>query len=162
MPMSWVDGITEDLITDISKLSGLFVIARSSVFTYKGKAVKVAQVAEDLGVRFVLEGSVRRAGDQVRINAQLIDATTGGHLWAERYDGSLQNMFALQESGLNLQPRTRTWTGKRKRRACWMPREREMTAGYPLNIRIATGDFVFSNPADKARLVEGLRKAGLN
>ncbi len=93
----FVDGMTEDLITDISNISGLFVIARNSVFTYKGKAVKVVQVAEELGVRYVLEGSVRRAGDQVRINAQLIDATTGRHLWAERYDGELSNVFALQD-----------------------------------------------------------------
>ena len=93
----FVDGMTEDLITDLSKLSGLFVIARNSTFTYKGKSVKVQQVAEELGVRYVLEGSVRRADDQVRINAQLIDATTGGHLWAERYDGSLANVFALQD-----------------------------------------------------------------
>ena len=93
----FVDGITEDLITDLSKLSGLFVIARNSTFTYKNKSAKVRQVAEELGVRYVLEGSVRRAGDQVRINAQLIDATTGGHLWAERYDGSLTNVFALQD-----------------------------------------------------------------
>jgi adenylate cyclase len=91
------DGITEDLITDLSKISKLFVIARNSVFTYKGKSVKISQVAEELGVRFVLEGSVRRAGDQVRINAQLIDATTGGHLWAERYDGKMENVFALQD-----------------------------------------------------------------
>ncbi len=93
----FVDGMTEDLITDLSKLSGLFVIARNSVFTYKGKSVKVRRVAEELGVRYVLEGSVRRAGEQVRINAQLIDATTGGHLWAERYDGTLNDVFALQD-----------------------------------------------------------------
>ena len=74
----FVDGMTEDLITDISKISGLFVIARNSVFTYKSKSVKVRQVAEELGVRYVMEGSVRRVGNQVRINAQLIDATTGG------------------------------------------------------------------------------------
>ena len=92
----FVDGMTEDLITDLSKLSGLFVIARNSSFTYKGKAVDVKNVARDLGVRYVMEGSVRRAGNQVRINAQLIDATTGGHLWAERYDGSLDDVFALQ------------------------------------------------------------------
>jgi len=91
------DGITEDLITDLSKISGLFVIARNSSFVYKGRSVKVREVAEELGVRYVLEGSVRRAGDQVRINAQLIDATTGGHLWAERYDGSLADVFALQD-----------------------------------------------------------------
>ena len=91
----FVDGMTEDLITDLSKVSGLFVIARNSVFTYKDKAVKVGQVAEELGVRYVLEGSVRRAGDQVRVNALLIDATTGGHLWAERYDGTLENVFTF-------------------------------------------------------------------
>ena len=93
----FADGMTEDLITDISKVSGLFVIARNSVFTYKGKAVKVSQVAEELGVRYVLEGSVRRVGNQVRINAQLIDATTGGHIWADRYDGSLDDIFLMQD-----------------------------------------------------------------
>jgi adenylate cyclase len=93
----FTDGMTEDVITDLSKISDLFVIARNSTFTYKGKAVKVQQVAKDLGVRYVLEGSVQRAGEQVRINAQLIDATTGGHLWAERYDGSMVDVFALQD-----------------------------------------------------------------
>ena len=91
------DGITEDLITDLSKISGLLVIARNSTFTYKGKSVKVKQVAEELGVRYVLEGSVRRAGDQVRINAQLVDALTGHHLWAERYDAKMDKVFALQD-----------------------------------------------------------------
>jgi adenylate cyclase len=91
------DGMTEDLITDLSKLSGLFVIARHSVFTYKGKAVEVAEVSRKLGVRYVVEGSVRKAGNRVRINAQLVDATTGGHLWAERYDRELQDIFALQD-----------------------------------------------------------------
>ena len=94
----FADGMTDDLITDLSKVSGLFVIARNSSFSYKGQQVKARQVAEELGVRYVLEGSVRRAGDQVRINAQLIDATTGGHLWAERYDGSLADVFALQDT----------------------------------------------------------------
>jgi TolB-like protein/class 3 adenylate cyclase/Flp pilus assembly protein TadD len=93
----FADGMTEDLITDLSKISGLFVIARNSSFSYKNQQVKVRQVAEELGVRYVMEGSVRRVGNQVRINAQLIDATTGGHLWAERYDGSLQDIFALQD-----------------------------------------------------------------
>jgi TolB-like protein/class 3 adenylate cyclase/Flp pilus assembly protein TadD/rhodanese-related sulfurtransferase len=91
------DGMTEDLITDLSKNPELFVIARNSSFAYKGQKVKVHQVAEELGVRYVLEGSVRRAGDQVRINAQLIDATTGGHLWAERYDGTIADVFELQD-----------------------------------------------------------------
>jgi TolB-like protein/class 3 adenylate cyclase/rhodanese-related sulfurtransferase len=93
----FADGMTEDLITDLSKISGLFVIARNSSFSYKGQLVKVRQVAEELGVRYVLEGSVRRAGNEVRINAQLIDATTGGHLWAERYDGTLEDIFDLQD-----------------------------------------------------------------
>ncbi|NCF29453.1 MAG: tetratricopeptide repeat protein [Gammaproteobacteria bacterium] len=91
------DGITDDLITDLSKVSGLFVIARNSVFTYKGKNAKVEQIGKDLGVRYVLEGSVRRVGNNIRINAQLIDTNTGGHLWAERYDGSIVDVFKLQD-----------------------------------------------------------------
>ncbi|MBI3304501.1 MAG: tetratricopeptide repeat protein, partial [Deltaproteobacteria bacterium] len=91
------DGITEDLITDLSKLSGLFVISRNSAFLYKGKAVKPEQVSKELGVRYVLEGSIRKAGNRVRITAQLIDATTGYHLWADRYDRELQDIFAVQD-----------------------------------------------------------------
>ncbi len=91
------DGLTEDLITDLSRLSGLFVIARTSTFTYKGKAVKVEEIGRELGVQYVLEGSVRKVDTQVRINAQLIDATTGGHLWSERYDRPLTDIFALQD-----------------------------------------------------------------
>jgi len=91
------DGLTEDIITALSQVSRLFVIARNSTFTYKGKAVKVQQVAEDLGVRYVLEGSVRTSGNQVRISAQLIDALTGNHLWAERYDRNMTELFALQD-----------------------------------------------------------------
>ena len=90
------DGITEDIITALSKTDQLFVIARNSTFTYKGKPVKVKQVAEELGVRYVLEGSIRKTEDRVRITAQLIDATTGHHLWAENYDRDLKNIFALQ------------------------------------------------------------------
>jgi adenylate cyclase len=91
------DGITEEIITALSKVPRLFVIARNSTFTYKGKAVKVRQVSEELGVRYVLEGSVRKAGDKVRITAQLIDALRGHHLWAERYDRDLKDIFALQD-----------------------------------------------------------------
>lgn len=93
----FADGMTDDLITDLAKLSGIFVISRNSSWTYKGKSVKVQQVAEELGVRYVLEGSVRREGDTVRINAQLVDAIGGQHLWAERYDGSTRDVFALQD-----------------------------------------------------------------
>ena len=91
------DGITEDIITDLSKISALFVVARNSVFTYKGKSVKVEEVGKELGVSYILEGSVRKALDRVRITAQLVDATTGGHLWAERYDRKLEDIFALQD-----------------------------------------------------------------
>ena len=91
------DGLTEEIITALSKVPQLFVIARNSTFSYKGKPVKVHQVAEELGVQYVLEGSVRKAGDRVRITAQLIDALTGHHLWAERYDKDLKYIFALQD-----------------------------------------------------------------
>jgi TolB-like protein/imidazolonepropionase-like amidohydrolase/class 3 adenylate cyclase len=91
------DGMTEDLITDLSKLSGLFVIARNSVFTYKGQAVKPQQVSQELGVRYVLEGSVRKAENRVRITAQLVETATGYQRWAERYDRPLQEIFALQD-----------------------------------------------------------------
>ena len=91
------DGITEEIITALSKVPNLFVIARNSTFTYKGKPVKVKQVSEELGVRCVLEGSVQKSGDRVRITAQLIDALSGHHLWAERYDRDLKDIFALQD-----------------------------------------------------------------
>ena len=91
------DGITEDIITDLSKVSGLFVVGRNTSFTYKGKAVQLQEAAAELGVKFLLEGSVRKAGDRVRVNGQLIDGTTGGHLWADRYDRNLTDIFAIQD-----------------------------------------------------------------
>jgi adenylate cyclase len=91
------DGMTEAIITALSKVPRMFVIARNSTFAYKGKPVKVKQVSEDLGVRYVLEGSLQRSGDRLRITAQLIDALTGNHLWAERYDRDLKDIFALQD-----------------------------------------------------------------
>jgi len=91
------DGITEEIITTLAKIPQLFVIARNSAFTYKGKPVNVQQVGVELGVRYVLEGGVRKAGDRIRITAQLIDAITGRHLWAERYDGQIGDVFALQD-----------------------------------------------------------------
>ena len=92
------DGMTDTLITDLSKVSGLFVIARNSVFTYKGTATKVEEVSRELGVRYVLEGSVQKAGDRVRINTQLVDGTTGGHVWAERYDRELDDLRCKTKS----------------------------------------------------------------
>jgi adenylate cyclase len=91
------DGIAESIITALSQAPNLFVIARNSTFSYKGKQVKVQQVSEELGVRYVMEGSVQKAGDQVRITAQLVDAITGRHLWAEQYDRDLKDLFALQD-----------------------------------------------------------------
>ena len=91
------DGITEDIITALSRISALWVIARTSTFTYKGTRTDVKRVAKELGVRYVMEGSVRRAGDRLRVTAQLIDATTGHHLWAERYDRSLSDLFVIQD-----------------------------------------------------------------
>jgi adenylate cyclase len=91
------DGISEDIITDLSKLSGLLVIARNTTFTYKGKAVDVRRLKGELGVSHVLEGSVRRAGNRVRINAQLLEAASGHHVWAERYDRDLEDIFAVQD-----------------------------------------------------------------
>ena len=91
------DGISEDVITDLSKISGLFVIARTSTFSYKGRSVNIPEVGRELGVRYVLEGSVRKAGSRVRVTAQLIDAATGGHIWAERYDRDLDDIFAVQD-----------------------------------------------------------------
>lgn len=91
------DGITEDIITELSRFSELLVIARNSSFQYKGKPVDVRQVGRDLGVRYVLEGSIRRVGDRVRISAQLVDAVTGAHRWAERYDRKLEDVFTVQD-----------------------------------------------------------------
>ena len=93
----FADGISEDIITALSKLSQLFVIARNSSFTFKGKNVHIGEVGKSLGVRYVLEGSVRKSGGRVRITAQLIDATTGGHLWAERFDRDMTDIFAVQD-----------------------------------------------------------------
>src|SRR5208283_5842899 len=93
----FADGITENLTTDLSRLSGSFVIARNTAFTFKGKNADARQIGKELGVRYVLEGSVQRDQSQVRVNAQLIDAKSGGHLWAERFDKPLSNLFNMQD-----------------------------------------------------------------
>jgi len=93
----FADGMVEEITTALSRIRWLFVIARNSSFTYKGRSVDVKQVGRELGVRYVLEGSVRRAGQRVRITGQLIDAVTGAHLWADRFDGSLEDVFELQD-----------------------------------------------------------------
>lgn len=93
----FADGLVEDILTTLSKLSGLSVIARNSSFVYKGRVVDVRQIAQELGVRFMLEGSVRKSGDRIRITAQLVDAATGAHVWADRFDRSLNDIFAVQD-----------------------------------------------------------------
>ena len=94
----FTDGMVEEIITALSRIRWLFVIARNSSFTYKGQAVDVKQVGRELGVRYVLEGSVRKAGGRVRITAQLIDAVSHAHLWADRFDGALEDVFELQDN----------------------------------------------------------------
>jgi hypothetical protein len=108
------DGISEDIITALSRIRWLFVIARNSSFTYKGQAIDVKQVGRELGVRYVLEGSVRKSGGRVRISAQLIEAQVGAHLWADRFDGSLEDQ-RLKGNAPGGLPRTRlpvTWIGR--------------------------------------------------
>ncbi len=92
------DGMAEDLITDISKISGLFVVARNSSFAFKGQAIDVKEIAAKLGVKHILEGSVRKMGAKLRVNAQLIDVASGGHIWAERYDGDMADIFEFQDN----------------------------------------------------------------
>src|SRR5262249_7632132 len=94
----FVDGLVEDIITALSRFKSLFVIARNSSFAYKGKSPDVRQVSRELGVRYVLEGSVRKASDRVRITGQLIDSLSGAHLWADRFDGALEDVFKLQDN----------------------------------------------------------------
>ena len=91
------DGITEDIITELSRSSELFVIARNTAFQYKGRAVDLRQVGQQLGVRYILEGSIQRAGDRIRVTAQLVDGATGRHRWAERYDRKIEDVFSVQD-----------------------------------------------------------------
>src|SRR5262249_56782427 len=117
----FVDGIVEEITIAISRLPWLFVIARNSAFTYKGKAIDVKQVAQELGVRYVLEGSVRKAGNRVRITGQLIDTATRAHIWADRFDGVLDDIFELQEQVASsvagaIEPRLRLAEIERARR----------------------------------------------
>ena len=109
------DGIAGDIITDLSKLSNLAVIARNSSFFYKGASVKAQQIGEELGVQYMLEGSVRKSGNRVRITAQLIDTSNGHHLWAERYDRELGEIFALQDDIKHRIVPATSWVSTRSR-----------------------------------------------
>jgi len=94
----FADGITDDLITDLSRISGSFVIARNTAFTYRGKPTDARQIGRELGVRYILEGSVRRTGHQVRVNVQLVDAESGSHVWADRFDTDRANLAEAQDA----------------------------------------------------------------
>ena len=131
----FTDGITEDLITDLARLPGLMVIARNSSFAYKGKQVRPQQIAQELGIRYLLEGSVQRQGDRLRINAQLIDAVGGQHLWAERYSGTLEDVFALQDKVIG-----------------------QIVAALQLKLPDTTGRSETSNPAAYDALLKGLER----
>jgi adenylate cyclase len=121
----FAEGMSEDLITDLSKVSGLFVIARNSSFAFKGQQFNVAEVAKELGVRYVLQGSVRKSGERVRINTQLIDSNTGGHAWAERYEGNMTDVFLLQDEVTNkiITALAVKLTGSERRDLALMPTE---------------------------------------
>jgi adenylate cyclase len=154
----FADGVCEDIITALSKISRILVVARNSTFTYKGKAVDVKQVSREQGVRYVLEGSVRKAGDRVRVAAQLIDATTGLHLWAERYDRKLEDIFAVQDEitreivvALDVQLREgeqhRVWSSGTKNLEAWEC------------VRLATDDVLGGNEEKRPRATELIEQA---
>jgi adenylate cyclase len=154
----FADGMVEDIITALSRFNQLFVIARNSSFTYKGRAVDVRQVAKELGVRFVLEGSVRKAGNRVRITGQLIDAATGAHLWADRFDGGLEDVFELQDKITGsvvgaIEPTLRKAEIERARR-----RPVENLDAYDLHLRALPHVYAF-RPDENLAGLELLRKA---
>jgi adenylate cyclase len=148
------DGITDDLITALSRLPGLFVIARTSSFTYKGKAVRLQDVGKELGVKYILGGGVRKAGDQVRITVQLADATTGAELWAERYDRPLRDIFALQDEIVRRIVTTLNLQLALAQRGLLIPRETENLEAYDDVLRGV--EYVLNETKDgnaKARLM---------
>jgi TolB-like protein len=158
----FADGMVEDIITGLSRIKWLFVIARNSSFTYKGKAVDVRQVGRELGVRYVLEGGVRKSGARVRITAQLLEAETGAHLWADRYDGALEDVFDLQDQITDrvlgiVEPSLRQSEIERSRR-----KRPESLGAYDLYLR-ALPYTASGMPADAriaAGLLEGRSQAG--
>jgi adenylate cyclase len=143
----FADGLTNDIITDLSRMKDLFVIASNSTFTYKDKPVKVQQVAEELGVRYVLEGSVQRAGDTVRINAQLIDAISGRHLWADRYERNATDLFAVQAEIIETIVATLAFKVDTIERDRVLLKDTENLAAYELYRRAREALFVWTKAA---------------
>ncbi len=154
----FADGIAEDLITTLSRFRSLFVIARNSSFTYKGQAVDVTRVARELGVRYVVEGSVRKAGNRVRITAQLIDARTGNHLWADRFDGTLDDVFELQDritEQIVIAVEPEIEAAERARARLKPPQSLDAWETYQRGL----GEFYRFTREDNARAIELFRKA---
>ena len=155
----FADGMADEIITALSRFPSLFVIARNSSFTYKGRAVDVKQVARELGVRYVLEGSVRKAGNRVRFIGQLIDATTGGNIWADRFDGALEDVFDLQDQ-VTAAAIANALSDRMVEARAAMARLREVDPA----LRLGNLDRVappVRRAEDRVRFIEGLRKAGL-
>ena len=154
----FTDGITDDVITELSRFDSLFVIARNSSFTYKGKAIDVKQIGRELGVRYVVEGSIRRTGNRIRVAAQLVDTLSGSHLWAERYDREAQDIFAVQEEVTEcivaaIAPQVDVAERLRARR-----RPGNLSA-YEIAVRAAATVLQSSQRSDPAQVSEGLRLA---
>ena len=143
----FADGLTNDIITDLSRMKDLFVIASNSSFTYKDKPVKVQQVAEELGVRYVLEGSIQRAGDTVRINAQLIDALSGRHLWADRYERNASDLFAVQAEIIETIVATLAYKVDTIERDRVLQKDTESLAAYELYRRSREALFIWTKEA---------------
>ena len=155
----FTDGVTEDIITELARFHSLFVIARNSSFTYKGKAIDVRTVSKELGVRYVLEGSIRRAANRIRVTAQLIDASTGNHIWAEKYDRVLEDIFAVQEEVTQaivaaIAPHIETSEAERSHRY----RPGDMSA-YEIAMRAWSAAQVAFNAADRTARDEAIRIA---
>jgi adenylate cyclase len=152
------DGFTEDLVTELARAPGLFVISRNSAFSYKGKDVSPAKLAAELGVRYILEGSIRRAGDDVRINAQLIDSKTGGHLWAERFDASWSEVFSLQDKVIKNVVSALELRLVQGQQTTQIPGGTKLAAAYDAYLQ-GLELFFRDTPADLAKAVPALEKA---
>ncbi|MFP6749193.1 MAG: guanylyl cyclase, partial [Alphaproteobacteria bacterium] len=154
----FADGISEDIITDLSKISGLVVIARNSSFQFKGRKFDIKDVARKLGVRYILEGSVRRGGDTLRINVQLIDGETGAHLWADRYDGSMRDIFSLQDQVTAKIVSALAVTLTAGERARVASRETESVAAHDAFLR-GWSHYIQTTPEDYVKAVPFFEKA---
>ena len=156
----FADGITEDIITELSRFHSLFVIARNSSFSYKGKSPDIRQVGRELGVRYVLEGSIRKASNRIRVTGQLIDTLTGNHIWAERYDRVLEDIFAVQEE-VTQSHRGRDRATDRRRRSNRRPLDRrpDNLSAYEIALRAWAHALEGQDKADRTLIDQSIREA---